>query len=726
MLVNPATFRRLRQRQHPLSLLTLGAALALAACGGGDEHWPDQLVQLAGLPAGMQVVVQGPDGKTYTLTSTSTTLTDLAPGARLTVSTQPSGLLCSVSAPPTQGGAYHIACAANGHHLGGSLTGLASGQSLVLHSNAGDLTLNADGAFTFPTLIADNGAYNVGIAQQPTGQLCSVQNATGAGMVADVDNLAVVCSAQTFKLGGTVTGLAAGQSLVLRNGEGNEVTVPTDGAFGFSNPVPYGGAWDVTVFAQPTGQTCTVANATGSGMQADVNTLAVTCSTSAFTLGGTVTGLAEGQLVTLRNGSDTLTLNGNGAFTFAGRVNYGGSYDAVVGTQPQGQYCAVKQGHGAQVQADVTTVQVDCVARREVAVSSLADDDSPGTLRQALTSPHDGDVITFANVCASPCTITLTAPLPAIANNVTIDGGGRLVIDGGNSQRAFWVKNGTVALQHLTIQNVKAKGGDSRSGGGGLGAGAAVFVGFNSAQASPVRAPGVGTDTAPRVTLTGVTISGAAAQGGSGGVGGAAAGGGMGLWTAAVNNAGANDQGIGGGPIGIGGGILVGGEGAGGGFGGGGGASNNLQAWGGGDGGFGGGGGMGDYGNQGGFGGGGAASFMAESGARGGYGGGSGVGFSGGFSDYELSGGGGAAFGPAVFVYSGSLTISGGNVSEPTSSTAVGGQGFARGGACKAPVFVYNGTFNATAFSPPTGTFSASNPAPTNARNWDGTQGSCL
>lgn len=64
--------------------------------------------------------------------------------------------------------------------VGGTVSGLGAGRSVVLQNNGGDdLTVNADGAFTFPMWIVHNTAYAVTVAGQPTGQTCSVTNGSG-------------------------------------------------------------------------------------------------------------------------------------------------------------------------------------------------------------------------------------------------------------------------------------------------------------------------------------------------------------------------------------------------------------------------------------------------------------------------------------------------------------------------------------------------------------------
>jgi CSLREA domain-containing protein len=324
--------------------------------------------------------------------------------------------------------------------------------------------------------------------------------------------------------------------------------------------------------------------------------------------------------------------------------------------------------------------------------------------------------------------------LPPIDSNITIQGNGAtLQRDSacaqttGEAMRFFYVSGGitnelplgTLMLQNLTLTNGLAKGGDSTQGGGGLGAGGAIFNQGN-------------------LTLNGVTLNGNTAQGGGymaglaeggGGIGqdsgiskgggfggsfptglyggaGSSAGGGGGFSADATSidggglsglgGAGGNNPGSNGGDGGGGGffdyeaadgvsGIPVSGGGAD--FGAGGdnveftspqGANYDL---GGGGGGVGGGGSFSDFGGGGGgFGGGGGLGVNTQPGGNGGFGGGGGssgggtggdAGFGGGNGQAASGdGGGGGGFGGAIFSMYGSVNIVN---STLTSNTAAGG-----------------------------------------------------
>jgi hypothetical protein len=80
-----------------------------------------------------------------------------------------------------------VGCVTNSYTIGGSVTGLAAG-SLVLEDNGGDdLSVSANGSFTFATAIVSGATYDVTVASQPTGLTCSVSNASGSVSASNVN-----------------------------------------------------------------------------------------------------------------------------------------------------------------------------------------------------------------------------------------------------------------------------------------------------------------------------------------------------------------------------------------------------------------------------------------------------------------------------------------------------------------------------------------------------------
>ncbi|MFN0300247.1 MAG: beta strand repeat-containing protein [Burkholderiales bacterium] len=179
----------------------------------------------------------------------------------------------------------------------------------------------------------------------------------GGGGVVDLSQAA----APVYSIGGTVSGLGAGKNIVLRNNGGNDLTVGANGAFTFSGTLNNNEAYSVTIATQPVGQICTVGTASGTVRGANVTTVAVSCTSNAYTIGGTVSGLVAGRTVVLRNnGANDLTATANVGFTFSTALLSGATYSVTVATQPVAQTCSVGNASGTVVGANIANVTVTC------------------------------------------------------------------------------------------------------------------------------------------------------------------------------------------------------------------------------------------------------------------------------------------------------------------------------------------------------------------------------
>jgi hypothetical protein len=249
--------------------------------------------------------------------------------------------------------------------VAGSVSGLA-GSGLVLQNNGGDnLSIAAGGAFTFATALASGAAFNVTVKTQPLSptQTCVVANGTGTVGSANITNVSVTCTTNTYSIGGSVTGLT-GSGLVLQDNAGNDLTVAAaSSTFTFATPIASGASYAVTVKTHPTvpSQTCAVTAATGTVVSSNVTNVVVTCTTTTYTVGGSITGLTASGLVLENNSADDLTVAATSTtFTFATAVASGAAYSVSVKTQPSGQTCAVTSGSGTVGAAPVTNVAVAC------------------------------------------------------------------------------------------------------------------------------------------------------------------------------------------------------------------------------------------------------------------------------------------------------------------------------------------------------------------------------
>ena len=172
--------------------------------------------------------------------------------------------------------------AVNTYTVGGTVSGLVEGTHLVLHNKAGDeLDVTANGDFRFPTELLDAAAYEISIKSQPVSpnQTCTIEAGLGEISGADVDDVIVSCTINTYTIGGMVTGLADNDRFVLQNNAGDDLTINANGAFAFAVPLEDGSPYEITI-ASPPGKpnwTCDLSNSTGTLSGSDVSDIMVSC-----------------------------------------------------------------------------------------------------------------------------------------------------------------------------------------------------------------------------------------------------------------------------------------------------------------------------------------------------------------------------------------------------------------------------------------------------------------
>ena len=177
---------------------------------------------------------------------------------------------------------------------------------------------------------------------------------------------------------------------MLRDNGGDDLTVTANGSFAFATKLAGGAAYTVTVKTNPSGQSCSVANGSGTIAAADVTNVAVTCASSpTYSVGGSVSGLS-GTVVLRDNGGDDLTLSANGPFTFATKLAGGAAYNVTVKTNPSGQTCTVANGTGTIAAADVTNVAVTCGTGNNGFSATYRSTDANGVDSYDVTSADNG------------------------------------------------------------------------------------------------------------------------------------------------------------------------------------------------------------------------------------------------------------------------------------------------------------------------------------------------
>jgi hypothetical protein len=162
-------------------------------------------------------------------------------------------------------------------------------------------------------------------------------------------SLAACGGKATFPITGTITGLTYGGLVLTTNGM--DLSVPAGAtSFTFPNSLSYGDVYAVTQKTPPAHQDCSTVlrGADTAGRLASIS-VTVACSTNAFAVGGTITGLKSAGLK-LTNGS------------LGGTVEPVAPTDgsAVTFTLPS---TVGPNGTGTMGDAAVTNVVVTCVAK---------------------------------------------------------------------------------------------------------------------------------------------------------------------------------------------------------------------------------------------------------------------------------------------------------------------------------------------------------------------------
>jgi hypothetical protein len=154
--------------------------------------------------------------------------TSLTSGAAysVTILTQPTNpsQTCTVTSGSGTVGSSNVTnvavtCTPNTFTVGGTISGLRG--TVVLQDNGGDnLTLSANGGFTFAGALANTSPYTVTVLTQPARQTCTVANGAGTVAGANISNVTVSCaitqpSMISVSIGPKLAGLTTSQTQVL-------------------------------------------------------------------------------------------------------------------------------------------------------------------------------------------------------------------------------------------------------------------------------------------------------------------------------------------------------------------------------------------------------------------------------------------------------------------------------------------------------------------------------
>ena len=347
--------------------------------------------------------------------------TPLASGATysVTVLTQPTGQTCSVlngtgSIATSNITNVSVSCTTNTFTLTAS-----SGANGTL-SPTGAVVVNEGSNQTFTATPNSNYAVDQwlvdGTVVQTGGTTYQLNNVTANHTVSVTFNLI------TYTVGGSLTGYTS-SGLVLQNNNADNLSPSGSGSFTFSTPLASGATYSVTVLTQPTGQTCSVLNGTGSIATSNITNVSVSCTTNTFTL--TASSGANGTLSP--TGAVVVNEGSNQTFTATPNSNYAVNQWLVDGTVVQTggttyQLNSVTANHTVSVTFVSTATTITATPLLALSVTGLTTTtgNNSGTARFIKITNTGANVASNVNYTVSPALPSGSSISPASCGSIAV------------------------------------------------------------------------------------------------------------------------------------------------------------------------------------------------------------------------------------------------------------------------------------------------------------------
>jgi hypothetical protein len=155
----------------------------------------------------------------------------------VTVATQPAGQACAVSTgsgtmPAATVDTVAVSCTDEPFTLSGTVSNspgvtLANGSDTLLVPSASGIS-----PFTMAHAVPYGSTYDLTVGNVAAGHTCTVTNGAGTMGAANVTGLAVTCATKAYTIGGSLSGVVSGDSLVLVNTNGDHTTIdPAQSSF---------------------------------------------------------------------------------------------------------------------------------------------------------------------------------------------------------------------------------------------------------------------------------------------------------------------------------------------------------------------------------------------------------------------------------------------------------------------------------------------------------------
>ncbi|MDN2680788.1 hypothetical protein [Janthinobacterium sp. SUN033] len=173
------------------------------------------------------------------------------------------------------------ACGGSGGnlYLQVSVSGLAK-DGLILQNDGERLPVPVgQGTVVFTKLVKNDDRYNITIAEQPKGAVCTIANGAGKASSYSVNTALVSCTTNSYPLNGTITGLTADGLRLVMGPKGITLSAGAT-AYTFTS-VADGAPYGISILAQPTGLTCRFQGSKSTDASDTVGTMGSAATTAA-------------------------------------------------------------------------------------------------------------------------------------------------------------------------------------------------------------------------------------------------------------------------------------------------------------------------------------------------------------------------------------------------------------------------------------------------------------
>ncbi len=211
----------------------------------------------------------------------------------VSINTQPIGQTCAVESGNGKVkianiNSVKVVCNPNTYKVIVTATGVTRPGLSLRNNGADNLTIDANGEYTFGVSVAYMSNYDLAIVNSPAGLYCSLSQSKGVVGATDINGVKITvnCNVNFFKVNVSVSGVT-GAGMVLQNNGGDNLPINANGNYIFTTAVADLSNYSVSVLKPPArpNQECSISS-NGTGQLAGANvSVSISCKLQVLFVG---------------------------------------------------------------------------------------------------------------------------------------------------------------------------------------------------------------------------------------------------------------------------------------------------------------------------------------------------------------------------------------------------------------------------------------------------------